>query len=145
MHMKTSSKYVFLTYYIYFSSFLPFILLISWYRWRSCAKCALSQRIAHFFLLFLSLFPLFISPTQMPVTQVLPLGIHRLNNPLASKVQWLTIRYNIRTEKRFKVRRSCDLWAKKSFFRVFHSDTHSNACNIGSTARNSSIEQPIGI
>ena len=68
MHMKTSSKYVFLTYYIYFSSFLPFILLIPWYRWRSCANCALSQRIAHFFLLFLSLFPLFISPTQMPVT-----------------------------------------------------------------------------
>ena len=55
MHMKTSSKYVFLTYYIYFSSFLPFILLISWYRWRSCANCALSERIAHFFHSSLSL------------------------------------------------------------------------------------------
>ena len=34
---------------------------------------------------------------------------------------------------------------EKSFFWVFHSDTHSNACNIGSTTRNSSIEQPIGV
>ena len=61
MHMKTSSKYVFLTYYIYFSSFLPFILLISWYRWRSCANCALSERIAHFFHSSLSLSPLSLS------------------------------------------------------------------------------------
>jgi hypothetical protein len=26
-----------------------------------------------------------------------------------------------------------------------HYDTHSNACNIGSTTRNSLIEQPIGV
>ena len=65
MHMKTSNKYVFLTYYSYFSSFLPFILLISWYRWRSCANCALSERIAHFFLFFplsLSLSSVLIGP-----------------------------------------------------------------------------------
>ena len=68
MHMKTSSEYVFLTYYIYFSSFLPFILLISWYRWQWGTYGTLSQRITHFFLLFPSLFPLFISPTQTPVT-----------------------------------------------------------------------------
>jgi hypothetical protein len=47
--------------------------------------------------------------------------------------------------KRLKVRHSCDLWVRKSFFQVFHSDTHSNACKIGSTARNPLIEQPIGV
>ena len=68
MHMKTSNKEVFLTYYSYFSSFLPFILLISWYSWQWGTYGTLSQRIAHFFLLFLSLFPLPFSPTQTPVT-----------------------------------------------------------------------------
>jgi hypothetical protein len=34
---------------------------------------------------------------------------------------------------------------KKSLFQVFHSDTHSNACNIGSKAQNSLVEQPIGV
>jgi hypothetical protein len=59
MHIKTSNKDVFLTSYFHFSSFLPFILLISCYHWRSCANCTLSKRITHLFLfLSLSLSPL---------------------------------------------------------------------------------------
>ena len=90
MHMKTSSKYVFLTYYIYFSSFLPFILLISWYRWRSCANCALSERIAHFFhsslSLSLSLSSLLIGPRSLFSVHIqsLPFTIHNLSVIMSS-------------------------------------------------------------
>jgi hypothetical protein len=47
--------------------------------------------------------------------------------------------------KRIKVRHSCDLWARKSFFGLFHSDTHSDNYDIGSTTRNSLVEQLIDL
>jgi hypothetical protein len=49
MHIKTSNKDVFLLYYFHFSSFLPFILLISFYCWQLFTIGTLSERIAHIF------------------------------------------------------------------------------------------------